>query len=283
MSESSRNPGELPSLLVSALHQVLRPLVRLLLSYGFRYQAFCDLVKQTYIEVAENEFKLDGKAQTDSRISLLTGVHRRDVSRLRRESLTVNELPMQSSMSAQVLAIWSGQAEYLDAEGVPVPLPRLASKGGERSFEVLVRSVSKDFRPRVVLDEWLRQGIATLDDEDRVHLVSDAFVSPQGFEEKVFYFGQNLHDHLAAAVHNLSGEPRPFLERCVYYDNLTAESIKEYERVARSAGMRALHTVNRHAVELQKKDAGNPAAIYRTNFGLYNFSELQRDDDAPAQ
>jgi hypothetical protein len=279
MNEPNQFAGELSAPLVVALRRVLRPLIRLLLSHGIRFQTFCDLVKATYIQVAEEEFRLDSKAQTDSRISLLTGVHRRDVKRLRSESPGVSSLSLQASMSAQLLAIWSGRTEYLDAQGLPLPLPRLASKGGEHSFEALVRSVSKDFRARVVLDEWLRQGIATLDEQDNVHLAADAFVSPQGIEEKTFYFGQNIHDHLAATVHNLSGVTPPFLERCVYYDKLTAESVKEYERVAKTAGMRALHTVNRHAIELQKRDTGKFDAVYRTNFGIYNFSEVDRGDD----
>jgi len=270
----------LPAPLVAALRRILRPLIRFLLSYGIRYQTFCDLAKSTYIQVAEEEFRLDSKEQTDSRISLLTGVHRRDVKRLRTESQSESNLPLQASMSAQVLAIWSGQAEYLDAEGLPLPLPRLISKGGDHSFEALVRSISKDFRARVVLDEWLRQGIATLDAHDNVHLAADTFASPQGLEEKAFYFGQNIHDHLAATVHNLSADAPPFLERCVYYNELTAESIKEYERIARIAGMKAIHTVNRHAIELQKRDAGKPDAVYRTNFGLYNFSEIDHSDES---
>jgi len=280
MNEQNQFAGDLPAPLVAALRRILRPLIRFLLSYGIRYQTFCDLAKSTYIQVAEEEFRLDKKAQTDSRISLLTGVHRRDVKRLRNESLTESSLPLQASMSAQVLAIWSGRAEYLDSEGFPKPLPRLISKGGEHSFEALVRSISKDFRARVVLDEWMRQGIATLDENDNVHLAADTFASPQGLDEKAFYFGQNIHDHLAATVHNLSGDDLPFLERCVYYTDLTQESIKEYERVARSAGMRALHTVNRHAIALQRRDAGKADAIYRTNFGLYNFSEINRGDES---
>jgi hypothetical protein len=283
MNEPKQFAGELPGPLVAALRRVLRPLIRFLLSYGIRFQTFCDIVKSTYIQVAEEEFRLDSKAQTDSRISLLTGVHRRDVKRLRSESLAVSSLSLQASMSAQLLAMWSGRTEYLDSQGMPLPLPRLVSKGGEHSFEALVRSVSKDFRARVVLDEWLRQGIALLDEQDNVHLAADAFVSPQGIEEKAFYFGQNIHDHLAATVHNLSGVAPPFLERCVYYDKLTAESVKEYERVAKTAGMRALHTVNRHAIELQKRDAGKSDAVYRTNFGIYNFSEVDRGDGALAE
>jgi hypothetical protein len=283
-NQLKQSAGELPAPLVAAVRRVLRPLIRLLLTHGIRFQAFCDLVRLTYIQVAEEEFRLDGKkTHTDSRTSLLTGVQRRDVKRLRGESLAEGGPVMHVSLNSQLLAIWSGRTEYLDAQGVPLPLPRLASKGGEHSFEALVRSVSKDFRARVVLDEWLRQGIATLDEQDNVHLAIDAFVSPQGIEEKTFYFGQNIHDHLAATVHNLSDATPPFLERCVYYNELTAESVKEYERVARSAGMRAINTVNRCAIELLKRDAGNPDAIYRTNFGIYNFSEIDRGEETQAE
>jgi len=267
---------------MAAIRYLLRPLVRLLLSHGVSFQAFCDLVRSVYVKVADEEFKLASRPQTDSRISLLTGIHRREVNRLRNESVTKVDLPQHSSMSSLLLTIWSGHPEYLDEQGLPVPLPRLASNGKDRSFESLVQSVSKDFRPRVVLDEWLRQGVATLDKDDRVYLVADAFVQPQGAEEKIYYFGQNIHDHLAATVHNLTGGGPPFLERCVFYDKLSAESVRELADYARGVGMRALHSVNKRAAELQKRDHGRQDAVYRTNFGVYNFNEAEIDDEISA-
>jgi hypothetical protein len=178
-----------------------------------------------------------------------------------------------------LLTIWSGNPEYLDDQGLPIPLHRLSNKGGKQSFESLVQSVSKDFRARVVLDEWLRQGLVTLDDDDRVHLAADAFVLPQGIEEKHYYFGQNINDHLAATVHNLAGIEPPFLERCVFYDKLSAESVKELADSSRVIGMRALHAVNKRAAELQKRDLGKTDANYRVNFGVYNYSEAEVSDE----
>jgi hypothetical protein len=268
--------------IISAISYLLRPLIRLLLSHGISFQVFSELVKSAYVNIAEKEFQLASKPQTDSRISLLTGIHRREISRLRNEPATGINLSQHSSMSALLLAIWSGDPEYLDKQGSPVPLPRLANSEGSLSFESLVRSVSKDFRSRVVLDEWLRQGIVTLDGDDRVHLAADAFVQPQDIEEKIFYLGQNIHDHLAATVHNLVGNKPPFLERCVYYDKLSADSARELAEYSRLAGMRALHTVNKRAVELQKHDHGQLDAVYRTNFGVYNFSEAEVTDETSA-
>jgi hypothetical protein len=283
MTDQNNPPSEFSSPIVAAIRHILRPLVRLLLSNGITFPAFCEHVRATYVKVAEEEFKLPSKPQTDSRISLLTGIHRREVNRLRNERPSDLNLPQQASMSALLLTIWNGHPEYLDAHGMPVPLPRLASNGSGASFESMVQSVSKDFRPRVVLDEWLRQGIVTLDKEDRVHLCADAFVSPQDMEEKIYYFGQNIHDHLAATVHNLSDHAPPFLERCVFYDKLSSDSARELADYSRQVGMRALHSVNKRAAELQKRDQDKQDAVYRSNFGVYHFSETEASDETLAE
>lgn len=279
MKNQSNAASEARPPIVAAIRYLLRPLVRLLLTNGVSFPVFCDHVRSIYVKVADEEFKLPAKPQTDSRISLLTGIHRREVNRLRNEQASEINLPQQASMSALLLTIWSGHPEYLDAQGRPIFLPRLASNSAGPSFESMVQSVSKDFRARVVLDEWLRQGIVTLDRDDRVHLCADAFVTPQDMEEKIYYFGQNIHDHMAATVHNLTEDDSPFLERCVFYDKLSADSIKELADYSRQAGMKALHAVNKRAAELQERDQGRQDTVYRTNFGVYNFSEAEASDE----
>lgn len=277
MDNQSISASESNSPIIGAIRHLLRPLVRLLLSQGISFQVFTELVRSAYVKVAEDEFRLADKPQTDSRISLLTGIHRREVSRLRNIKTEAISLPQHASMSALLLTIWSGHPDYLDDLHSPRPLPRLARNDGI-SFESMVRSVSKDFRARVVLDEWLRQGIVILDEEDRVHLVADAFVQP-GIEEKVYYFGQNLHDHLAATAHNLAGSAPPFLERCVFYDRLSAASVSELAEYSRSTGMKSLHAFNKRAAELQHRDQGQADAVHRINFGIYNFSESESADE----
>ncbi len=282
MTTTSISANESHPAVMAAIRRLLRPLIRLLLARGVSFQAFCDLAKSAYVKVADEEFRLDSKAQTDSRISLLTGIHRREVSRLRNEPVTEISLSQHASRSALLLTIWSGHPEYQDAQGLPLPLPRLSGKDGGPTFESMVQSVSKDFRARVVLDEWLRQGIVRLDEEDRVHLSADAFVLPQDAEEKLYYFGQNIHDHLAATAHNLAGDGAPFLERCVFYDKLTPASAQALSEYSRTVGMRALHAVNKRAAELQRRDHGHADALHRTNFGVYYFSEEVASDEPPA-
>ncbi|RQO69213.1 hypothetical protein DBR44_13200 [Aquitalea sp. FJL05] len=53
---------------LSTIEHLLQPLVRLLLDHGVSYPAQIELLKASYVHVADRYFKLQGKAQTDSRI-----------------------------------------------------------------------------------------------------------------------------------------------------------------------------------------------------------------------
>src|SRR5690242_6637154 len=68
--------------LTEATQGVLRPLVRILLRNGVPFGAFAEMARAVYVEVAEKEFALPDKKQTVSRISTLTGLTRKDVTRL---------------------------------------------------------------------------------------------------------------------------------------------------------------------------------------------------------
>lgn len=262
-----------PQALLQAVLRLLRPLARLLMSHGIGFPAFSEMVKGVFVDVAARDFHADAAPVTDSRVSLLSGVHRRDVKRLRAEFMGQAPVPASVSMGAQIVARWCADSRYLDNQRRPMPLPRLASRGGELSFESLVAGVSKDIRARAVLEEWQRLGVAYLDDEDRVHLSESAFVPAKGMDEKAFFFGKNIADHLAASTHNLLDGQPPFLDRCVYYDGLKPESVEALRTLTRELAISALQEVNRRALELQQQDADHPGADRRMTFGVYYYAE----------
>jgi hypothetical protein len=270
-----------PPSLVRALRRVLRPLVRLMLARGATYPWVSELLKALFVEVAEEDFRIGTTPPTDSRVSLISGVHRKEVNRLRREKSSRREsVPSVVSLGAQLVAVWLASSRYLDENGRPRPLPRFASEGGELSFEALVAGVNSDIRPRVVLDEWLRLGVVHFDSAQRVCLNVDAFVPAEGFDEKAFYFGHNLHDHISAAAHNLSGAPNSFLERSVHYDALSAESVAALAAQSEKAGMAALLAINKNAMALEQADADKPLPRQRMTFGIYFYTELVDSADA---
>lgn len=279
MDDGSHPLGDTPPAIVQAVTHLLRPLVRLLLRHQFTYPMLVRLLKSIYVEVAANEFPVPGKAQTDSRISLLTGIHRKDVKRLWRGEATARQAPTMLALGSQLVARWMTDVEYLDENGRPRPLPRVSSQAGTPSFDSLVSAVSRDIRPRAVLDEWLRLGVARVDAEDTVWLLVDAFVPDKGFDEKAWFFGRNVHDHLATCVHNLGGGEPPLLERSVFSNDLSPASVAVLAALAREQGQQAINVLTRRAFELERDDVARGEATERILFGVYFHTAPRTPDE----
>ncbi len=269
----------LPKTLMNAVRKVLRPLVRLLLNYRIVFPQLSEIIKSVYVEVADEEFRLENKNQTDTRLSLLTGIHRKDIKRLRNQDATDKKTPENVDISTRIISKWIAEKRYLDENKKPLVLPLSAAKN-KVSFEALVQDVCKqDIRPRVVLDEWLRLGVVTLTNE-HLTLNTEAFIPSKGFDEKAFFFGHNIADHVSASTHNLLEAGTPYFERCVYYDSLSEDSIKQLEAIIETKGMEALLAVNELAIKLRAKDIANPMNNKRINIGLYAYheSEVKKND-----
>lgn len=277
-------PGDPPKALLKALRALLRPLVKMLISFQITFPVLVEILKSVYVEVAENDFPLPEKKQTDTRISLLTGVHRKDTKRLRQVSLTQETSPETVSVGAQMVGRWISDQDYLDDQGKPIALA-LKAEGQKASFEALVQSVCKqDMRSRVVLDEWIRLGVATLSADNKVILNVSAFVPHEGLEEKAFFLGMNIADHIAAIDNNLHGRD-PVIERCVYYNGLSDASVKLLKAEAEDKGMAALTALNAKARALRETDqaGAEPTTNHnRINFGVYFHHEPQAlKEDTP--
>ena len=217
--------------LVKAIKLLCRPLVRLLIEKGITFPQFRDLMKDLYVEVANQQFSLDNKKPSDSRIFVLTGVHRKDIKRLREQSESTSPIVTSSaSLSGELVARWTSMPEYLDKRGKPAPLLK-TKKENQPSFDQLVSSVSKDVRPKVILDEWLRLNVIRLKD-DYIVLNQSAFVTNKEFTEMAYYLGHNVHDHMASCVNNILSDSEPMLERSVYYASLKASSVEKLRAIA---------------------------------------------------
>lgn len=270
------------TVLTAAFARLLRPLVRLAMRYGVTYPVAADLLKRTYLEVAESDLARDAAPATDSRVSLLTGIHRKYVKQLRAVPRSQDAAaPKQVALGSQIAAAWLHRTDYRDASGEPRSLPRQSSAPDAPSFEALVTSISRDIHPRVILDEWLRLGVVSVDGTGEIRLVRSAFVPVAGFDEKAHFLGRNVHDHLAAAASNLSGIRPPFLERSVHYEGLNDTARHDLTGVAEQAAMRALQAVNDRVL------AGGAGAYpderqWRINFGVYFYAEPQEGTDQAA-
>ncbi|WP_158926176.1 DUF6502 family protein [Acidisphaera sp. S103] len=270
-----------PAALLAASSRLLRPLVRLMVRGGITFPVLTDVLRRLFVEVAVTDILTQPKARTDSRISLLTGVHRKEIRRFREMPPDSTSPPEVVTVSTQIIALWLGSPRFVDDRGRPRSLPRAAEPGSDApSFESLVSSVTTDIRPRAVLDDWLSQGLVSMAASDHVVLNAEAFIPRPGGAEQLFYFARNLHDHVSAAVANISaGDTAPFLDRSVHYDKLTLNQVRDLEAFARDVAVRALLEVNRKALELIDAAPTGDEPTHRLNFGAFVFNE----NDLPTQ
>ena len=250
--------------------RLLRPLVRLCIKAGIIFPALSNLLRQIYVSVAEAEFSISDRELSDSRISILTGLHRREIRRLGEVRLSVSDVPAALSLSSQVLARWTGLDAFTDANGHPLPLRRASTIADEPSFVQLVQLVTKDVRPRVVLDDWLAQGLIKIDSEGRLVLQQMAMIPKPGQSEQFYYFGRNLHDHMAASVSNVLASGPVHFERAVHYSAMSKEAAADLCKEATDVAMSLLLAVNRQALEIRENTAEGD---WRWTLGVYVYSE----------
>jgi Family of unknown function (DUF6502) len=285
-----------PQLILDSVLHVMRPLARLLMRNGVPYPAFSLALKRVFLEAAQAELANQQMPTTDSAVTLLSGVHRRDVRNLTRGAAPARESGHEPlGLVGQVVARWMSEAPYLDAAGAPRGLMRNDARNDERSskrasgrigerkshaaradFDALVASVSSDVRPRAMLDEMLRLGVVT-ESAGSLHLVAAGFAPRQGLAETAQLFADNVSDHAAAAAANLQGDAN-FLEQGIYVDQITAESADAIHKAAVQAWKQAFKTVMHEAQQRFDADAEQADASQRTQrarFGVYFYSDRE--------
>ena len=277
---SSPLPESGAAALLPGLVRLLRPLVRLLIRRGVTLPTLVGLLRELYVDVARHDVLRDARAQTDSRISLLTGIHRKELRRQRTSDVAAAPEPAGLSLSSQIIARWLGGPPWSGTDGAPLPLPRSAP-AGEASFDALVTAITRDLRPRAVLDEWLSENIVRMDANECVVLNAAAYLPRPGSAQQLHYFARNLHDHIAAAAANVVADGRPpFLDRSVHYDALTGPQAARLAAFARVAAERLLLEVNRAALAMLDDAPPAPPPTQRVNLGVFLYTEDETPPDS---
>jgi Family of unknown function (DUF6502) len=254
---------------------MLVPLARWLVRNGVHYASFAPALKSVFVEAARREISESGGKLTDSALSVLSGVHRRDI-RAMGQQVPADTQPKTPSAASQVFTRWLTDKQLRDADDRPMPMP-IARSGEAVSFDALARQVSSDVHPRTLLAEMQRLGLVAIDG-DLVRLQAQAFVPQQGFEEMAELFSANVGDHLAAAAHNLSGAPAKFLEQSIFGSGLSPQSTERLGTVARRLWKNAFQQMADEASQRLERDTKDGQTSMRMRFGVYYFAEPQAAD-----
>ncbi|MBK6863015.1 MAG: hypothetical protein IPG91_05290 [Ideonella sp.] len=256
-----------------ALQAIVRPLARLAVGHGLSFAAAEEIMKRAFVECAADAHPGLPPHRKVSRISTVTGINRREVTRLTRARAAPS--PRRPSVASELYARWLTDAAYRDRRGRPKVLRR---QGPAPSFETLAQAVTRDVHPRSLLDELLRLRLATLDPAtDRVTLAADA--TPRGDAARLLGFlGDNVGDHLQAAVGNVlaggEGGGDPHFDQAMFADGVSDETMSWLRQSVRERWGKLLAGM---VPELEKRldeDARHaPPPARRWRLGLYSYDE----------
>lgn len=159
---------------VTLVARSLRPVARIALQHCMSCLEFEDIARWVFVDLVLHDpaFALSGRnKQFKSRAAILTGLSRKEVMRLAKQSPPGERDDLECrNRAARVVAGWF-QAPYADSKGQPRPL---SLKDGNDSFARLVRNCGGDVPHRAILDELLRCGVVEKIDGGRVKLKSVA-------------------------------------------------------------------------------------------------------------
>jgi len=260
--------------LLAAVLKLLQPLIRILLRNGIPFGTFADLAKHVYVKIAMEEFGLPNRKQTASRVSIITGLTRKEVSRIQGLSEIENEETIERyNRAARVVSGWVRDSRFLDSTGQPAVLP---VEGSGVSFSELVRHFSGDMPVRAVLDELDRVGVIDHLPDGRIRLLSRAYIPVTGEVDKLGILGTDVRDLICTIDNNITREAdQRLLQRKVSYDNLPAEILPELRQLSAQKGQVLLEELDSW---LSQHDRDNNPSVsgtgrHRAGIGIYYFEE----------
>jgi hypothetical protein len=266
-------PAPFTQALSAAAMNVLRPLVRVMLRNGIPYGAFAEMARRVYAEVAAEDFALPGKKQSVSRISTLTGLTRKEVTRLQSQEASHHPDHERYNRPARVIGGWVREKRYHDKRGRPAELPM---EGETRSFAALVREFSGDIPPRAMADELARVGAIEILADGRVRLMTRAYVPRGDQAEKIGILGTDVADLIRTIDHNLTSPPgEARFQRRVSYDNIPRELLPALKSQLARKAQSYLESMDRllATADRDRSPSAKGTGRVRTGVGIYYFEE----------
>ena len=212
----------------NAVIRILTPLVRVLLRHGVSHAEFSDLAKMVYVDVSDKDFQIQGRKQLIARICVLTGLHRKDVNKIK-ERLENDDLDVeQLGRAARVISGWIKDEDFHDKQGQPAILPL----EGSHSFSELVKRYSGDMPVRAIFDELEQSGSVKKNNNNALELVSDAYIPHQSDEKLLQILGISASDLLNTMDFNLNraSDEESRLQLVVDYKDIPLSRIPPFKK-----------------------------------------------------
>jgi len=261
-------PTDIKNALRNACRALLRPIALVLLKGGMTWKEFSDLSKSVFVAVATDEFGIRGRPTNVSRVSILTGISRKEVKR-QRDLMTADQ-PVVSSKTTdatRLLSGWHQDARYVDGNGTPKALP---ATGPEPSFTTLFEAYGGDTPEQTLIRELRTAGSMGENDDGSLVPLRRYHMPAEMDEGNVRFFGTNLHDHARTLCNNLTEKPQNrVLEGFAVDDRVHPDVVNDFRAFLDERGQQFLEDVDAWLNEHRVDDNDSSTTPVRLGLGVY--------------
>ena len=267
------------SFLKSCLATMLQPIVDFCVARGLHLQDFIGIAKRCFITSAERRLKSSNKEVTISRLSVMTGLQRPEVARLR----TTQEELKSKDFVTRVVGQWNSDKRFCDKRGRPRPL----TTGGQRSeLAKLVAAVSQDLNPHTLRFELARLELIS-ERDGKAQLVQPAYLTTADPTKTIQFGAEDARDLLSAIQENaFSLSEEPHLNARTQYDNVPDEALNSIRTWFLQLGQRVHQQCRTYLSKFDRDISGKKIAgdgRNRVVLGTFSFIEPVQDDSGESK
>jgi len=260
----------------------MKPLAECLLQSGVGFREFEAIAKLAFVETAFDKFGVRGRATNISRVAAMTGISRKETSRLRSRLLTEGgqETPATSPASL-VLAGWYMDGDFLDGKGEPLDLPL---EGSGASFVSLVKRYAGDLPAGAIRAELKRSNNIEETGQGTLRVLRRHFIPPEVMERLTTSLEMMLGGLTTTIAHN----SRPgrteegHFERFVSTDRLKPAAVPRFRQVARLRAQQLLEDLDDWiaANDIPAGSVDMEPADRRVGLGVFYYEAPRRRQSA---
>lgn len=258
--------------------RLLAPLARILLRHGISHAEFANWAKAAFIKEASENFGVENKKPTVSRIAIVTGINRKEVKRILELPTEEDSGRAKQNRATRVVTGWLQDKEFHNDKGNPAPLEYGEA---DSAFNQLVKRYGGDVPARAVLDELLRVGTVVRKD-DIVRMKQKGYVPHKSTQEMLDILGESCSDLLETIDHNISNDQEDSrIQLNVVYDNLPDEALEEFRVMAAKKSMELLKELDEYLVKNDRDTSTKKikgSGKFRSGLGVYLIEQDLSDE-----
>ena len=230
--------------LLTACRSVLRPLASMLLKCGMTWKEFSDISKSVFVEAASADYGIDGRPTNVSRVSILTGISRKEVKH-QRDILESEELPVTRKINdaTRLLSGWHQDSTFLDENQKPLAL---SETGSGPTFADLCTKYGGDVSPTTMLKELLKTGSVQKSKNGDLRVLKRYYQPAMRDDENLMFAVDRIRDVISTMNNNVFLEDGGALRFGGYADNesIPVDSIPAFHEYMDGRGQAFLEEVD---------------------------------------